>query len=92
MLVHVKEDLRCSQADYCSGFTKNVSESFDDGQQCECSFIDYFVQCLRLDDIDMRPSAAGFQVFLPASLSVIQYSLCFSNSLFSNLSVVEYVV
>ncbi|CAL5065659.1 unnamed protein product [Urochloa decumbens] len=65
----VKEEFRCSQFDFCSAFRSHICDSFQDAKDCYSTFVDYFAQCLRRDDIDKRPTAAGYRVILPGSLS-----------------------
>ena len=83
----VKAESRFSQLDYCGVHRKERCDSFADRKECETVFIDYFAQCVRRDDIEQRPGAADFRVILPGTLTVIHYFVSFSNSLFSNVSI-----
>ncbi|KAG8052847.1 hypothetical protein GUJ93_ZPchr0001g30141 [Zizania palustris] len=50
---------------------KDLINSFREGKECECCFIDLFGKCIIDDDKEIRRRCAGYRVILPTFISQI---------------------
>jgi hypothetical protein len=48
----------------------NVAESFLDGAQLDRSFMHFFIECIRKEEIIHRPACVGHRVFLSPNIGV----------------------